>query len=148
MKCNFTYKNYNYKYVLTAFSFIEFIPFLFLMPEVKDNKLAFFSNNLCQDPLENYFGCQRQHGGCHDNPTVNDLQNNTQSLRVANSLCYGPVKGNCRGSKSTSTLCSTDYYHFLEGRRFKKQFIMYSYVKSLWSLYYYYCINYSLILLL
>ena len=109
MKCNFTYKNYhNYNYVPTAFSFIEFIPFLFSMPEVKDNKLAFFSNNLCQDPLENYFGCQRQRGGCHDNPTVNDFQNNTQSLRVANSLCYGPVKGNCRGSKSSSTLCSTD----------------------------------------
>ena len=42
----------------------------------------FLSNNLCQDPLENFFGCQRQRGGNSDNPTVQDFFNNTQALRV------------------------------------------------------------------
>ena len=28
------------------------------------------SERLCQDPLELFFGCQRQCGGTHENPTV------------------------------------------------------------------------------
>ena len=58
----------------------------------------FLSNNLCQDPLENFFGCQRQRGGTSDNPTVQDFFNNTQALRVVNSMCRGPVGSNCRGA--------------------------------------------------
>ena len=84
-------------------AFIEFTRYLLTMKEVKGKKLAFLSNSLCQDPLENYFGCQRQRGGTNDNPTVNEFQNNTQALRVINSLCRGPVRGNCRGSSSSSS---------------------------------------------
>ena len=81
-------------------SFIELIKYLFSLPEVIDNKLAFLSNNICQDPLENFFGCQRQRGGTSDNPTVQEFYNNTQALRVINSFCRGPVRGNCRGNNT------------------------------------------------
>ena len=60
---------------------------------------CFLSRKICQDPLEKFFGCQRQMGGTHNNPTVKEFQNNTQALRVVNSLCREVVKGNCRGNK-------------------------------------------------
>jgi hypothetical protein len=80
----------------TVKAFIEFIKYLFSLPEVTDNRLAFLSNNICQDPLENYFGCQRQRGGTNDNTTVHQFVNNTQALRVVNSFCRAPVRSNCR----------------------------------------------------
>ena len=82
-------------------AFIDFIEEIFTMKDVNDNKLAFLSNKLCQDPLENFFGCQRQRGGTSDNPTLHEFYNNTQALRVVDSFCRGPIKGNCRGVKST-----------------------------------------------
>lgn len=85
----------------SVMSFIEFIKYLFSLPEVKDDKLAFLSNNICQETLENFFGCQRQRGGTSDNPTLKEYYNNTQVLRVVNSFCLGPVKGNCRAGKRT-----------------------------------------------
>ncbi len=91
-------------------SFVEFIKFVLVLPEVKDKKLSFLSQNLCQDPLENFFGCQRQRGGTSDNPSVVDFYNNTQSLRVVDSFCRGPVRGNCRvtGDKSHETSSKDD----------------------------------------
>ena len=59
----------------------------------------FLSRNICQDPLEKYFGCQRQMGGTHTNPSSKEFQKNTQALRVVNSFCREVVKGNCRGNK-------------------------------------------------
>lgn len=79
-------------------SFIEFVKFIFSMKEATDHKLSFLSFNLSQDPLECFFGCQRQRGGTCDNPTVKDFYNNTQALRVVDSFCHGPVQGNCRGN--------------------------------------------------
>ena len=73
---------------------------LFSLPEVKDQNLAFFSMNISQDPLENFFGCQRQQGGTSDNPNVLEYYQNTQALRVVDSFCRAPVRGNCRGSTS------------------------------------------------
>ena len=58
------------------------------LPEVKGNNLAFLRNNLCQDPVENFFGCQRQRGGT--------------ALRVVDSFFRAPVKGNCCGSSSAA----------------------------------------------
>ena len=71
------------------------------MEEVKGHKLAFLSNNICQDPLEGFFGCQRQRGGTSDNPSALEFYNNTQALRVVDSFCRGPVRGNCRGSAAS-----------------------------------------------
>ena len=60
---------------------------------------SFLSNNICQDPLEKFFGQQRQRGGAHENPNVAEFIKNTQALRVINSTCAG-IKGNCRGSNN------------------------------------------------
>ena len=68
--------------------------YIFTIPDVK----VFLSQWICQDPLEIFFGCQRQRGGTHDNPSVNEFQKNMQALRVINSFARGPAaKGNCRG---------------------------------------------------
>ena len=70
------------------------------MPDV-----SFLSQRICQGPLENFFGQQRQRGGIHDNPYVKEFVHNTQALRVAQKVrikrgCRGRIKrGNCRGSE-------------------------------------------------
>ena len=70
------------------------VKYLFTLPDVS----VFLSQRISQDPLENFFGCQCQRGGTHDNPNVQEFQNNMQALRVINSFIKTPVKGNCRGS--------------------------------------------------
>ena len=72
---------------------------IFSLPEVKGEGLAFLSMNLCQDPLENFFGCQRQRGVTSEN-NVAEFTQNTQALRVVNSLCRDPIRGNCRGASA------------------------------------------------
>ncbi len=57
---------------------------------------------LCQDhPLEQFFGCQRQIGRTHENPTVKEFWQNTQALRVVNSFCRTSVLSNYRGRDDT-----------------------------------------------
>ena len=80
---------------------MEFVRFIFSLEEVKSKKLAFLSNNICQDPLECFFGRQRQRGGTNDNPTAADFLNNSQALRVVDSFCRPVVRGNCRGAVGT-----------------------------------------------
>lgn len=77
-------------------SFVGLVKYLFTIPGVD----FFLSNRLCQDPLENFFGQQRQRGRVHDNPNVPEFFKNTQALRVVNGFCRDVVKGNCRGDKS------------------------------------------------
>lgn len=93
------------------------VRYIFSLEEVKANKLAFLSNNLCQDPLENFFGCQRQRGGTSDNPNVKEFFQNTQALRVVNSFCRGPVKGNCRGESSSRQIDMEDAVPLLKRKR-------------------------------
>ena len=76
-------------------SFLELIEYIFKIPGVK----FFLSERMSQDPLENFFGCQRQRGRTSENPTVQEFCKNTQALRVINSVCGSVSKGNCRGRK-------------------------------------------------
>ena len=55
---------------------MELLPYLFSIEGVK----VFFSKCLCQDPLEKFFGCQRQCGHTNENPTVQEFYKNTQAL--------------------------------------------------------------------
>ena len=87
-----------------AKSFVGMLKTMFSLPEVQGKKLAFLSVNISQDPLENYFGCQRQRGGTSDNPNAKQFMENTQALRVVNSFCRAPVRGNCRGSTSSEPI--------------------------------------------
>ena len=78
-----------------ANSFIELVKYVFTLPDL--SMKVFLSQRVCQDPLENFFGCQRQRGGTHDNPNMQEFQKNMEALRVINSFARGPAKGNCRG---------------------------------------------------
>ena len=48
------------QFIIVAKSFVGLLLSLFCLPEVQGEKLAFLSGVLSQDPLENFFGCQRQ----------------------------------------------------------------------------------------
>ena len=93
-------------------SFIELVEYLFSQPVVTGNKLAFLSQNICQDPLENicqdplenYFGFQRQRGGTSDNPSIHEYCQNTEALRVIDSFCCNPIRGNCRGMNKATPI--------------------------------------------
>ena len=69
------------------------VQYLFSIP----NLHSFLSQRICQDALERFFGCQRQRGGMHDNPNVQEFIKNTQALRVINCIAKPPNNGNCRG---------------------------------------------------
>lgn len=81
-------------------SFLELVRFLFNVPGVK----FFLSRRLCQDPIEKFFGCQRQRGRTHDNPNAQEFLQNTQALKVVNGFCRDVAKGNCRGNKVDTQL--------------------------------------------
>ena len=81
---------------------MNLVRYLFSLPEVCDQNLAFLSNNICQDPLEKFFGAQRQRGSTSDNPSVSEFLKNTGALRVVNSFCQAPRNGNCRRNSAES----------------------------------------------
>ena len=60
---------------------------------------SFLSNRLCQDPLEKFFGMQRQRGRANENPDGSTFIKNSQALRVVHGVS-GTIKGNCRGTSS------------------------------------------------
>ena len=102
--CTIRMINNNYVHIIwfscvTVKSFVELVRQLFSLPDVK----VFLSEKLCQDPLENFFGCQRQRGGVNDNPTVQQFYTNTQALRTINEICHD-VRGNCRGLKRSQPI--------------------------------------------
>ena len=54
---------------------------------------CFLSGKLSQDPLEKFFGCQRQKGRANENPTASEFLKNSQSLRVIDSICIQHITG-------------------------------------------------------
>ena len=89
-----------YAVVYQLTSFVELVQYLFTMPGVS----LFLSNRICQDPLENFFGQQRQRGRTHENPSSAKFIKSTQALRVISNTC-GTIRGNCRGG----AVISEDY---------------------------------------
>lgn len=71
------------------------VEYIFTIPGVT----VFLSNRICQDPLENFFGRQRQRGRVNENPNAMEFLKNTQALRAINSTSV-TVRGNCRGASS------------------------------------------------
>ena len=57
-------------------SLVELVRFVFAIPGVT----AFLSNRLCQDPLENFFGQQRQRGRVNENLNVSQFIKNTPAF--------------------------------------------------------------------
>ena len=64
----------------------------------------FLSERLSQDPLERFFGTQRQTGRAHENPNVQEFHKKTQALQVIDLFCTDPVKGNCCKRKISSQI--------------------------------------------
>lgn len=83
-------------YLSSVHSFIELVQYLFSLEGVN----VFLSQRICQDPLEKFFGCQRQRRGTNDNPNVSEFFQNTQTIRVVRGICRQSVNGNCRGQRS------------------------------------------------
>ena len=54
-----------------------------------------------QDPIEDFFGKQRGHGGRCDNPTVQQFVKNSVSIRTQKSASLAPIRGNCRRKRRT-----------------------------------------------
>ena len=111
-----------YVSLFTDNSFVELVRCLFKVPGVK----IFLSRTLCQDSLGNFFGCQRQRGGTHDNPTVKEFQQNTQALRIVNSFCRPVVKGNCRGNMTMKEIDKENINFTLPRRSTKGKKLKYS----------------------
>lgn len=96
-------------------SLIELQAHLFSLPGVK----FFLTSRVNQDPLEKFFGLQRQRGGVNENPNVKEFLDNTQALRVINSVC-GDVRGNVRGGEKRR-LCDADLEPLKKRRRRNSQ---------------------------
>ena len=57
---------------LIVWSFVELVPFIFKIPGIT----LFLSERISQDPLEKYFGCQRQKGDTNANPNLASFPKN------------------------------------------------------------------------
>ena len=66
-------------YAVTAF--VELVETVFQFHGVK----FFLSETISQDPLEKFFGVQRQRGRVNENPDVQAFCKNTQAIRVIGS---------------------------------------------------------------
>ena len=89
------------KYVIPCFvvsSLLELVPRIFKI----DGVTSFLTEKLSQDPLEKFFGIQRQRGRTNESPNVAEFLTNTQSLRVVNTIWLKDITGNCRGCKRRS----------------------------------------------
>ena len=75
-------------------SFVEMGQYLLSYPGVK----FLFSERFTQDPLESFFGQQRQRRGGSDNPDVLQFTYTTSSIRAQKSISH-VVRSNVRGSK-------------------------------------------------
>ena len=96
-------------------SFVALVQFVFTIPGVS----SFLSEKLCQDPLEKFFGCQRQRGRVNENPTVHEFCQNTQALRVVNSMCQNVSRGNCRRKRKLTDV-ETENMPLIKRRRSHK----------------------------
>ena len=85
-------------------SFVELVQYLFTVSGVS----SFLSGKINQDPLEKFFGRQRQRGRVNENPSVSEFVKNTQSLRVVGNVCGDSIKGNCRGQNKKSGVIMVD----------------------------------------
>ena len=77
----------------TVKSFVELAQSVLSLPGAP----PLLSRRITQDPLEKFFGLQRQRGRVNENPNAQEFFKNSQALRVIQA-CSTSVKGNCRGN--------------------------------------------------
>ena len=90
---------------------MELVKYLFTQPEVKS-----LSQHICQVPLENFLAASND-VEFMTTQMFRSLQK-TQALRVINSFCQRPARGNCRGGwgESTSYTCKENIHEPLPKR--------------------------------
>ena len=76
-------------------SFCGFVKYIFTIPGVT----CLLSCKINQDPIEKFFGVQRQSGRTNENPTVSEFIKNTENVRVISGIWMDNILGNCRGRK-------------------------------------------------
>lgn len=96
-------------------AFTELAEYLFKMPGVK----SFLSERISQDPIEKYFGRQRQRGGVNESPTIAQVLKNAQALRVINSIDVDTGAGNTRGTNKKRFHVGKENSEPLPKRRYK-----------------------------
>ena len=86
----------------TVLSFIEMAKKLLQVPGVK----FLLSERFTQDPLEEYFGRQRERGRRSDNPTADSFLHNNQTLTTIGTMTQmgSMVKGNVRGRRRQNNI--------------------------------------------
>ena len=82
----------------TVKSFVELAQSVLSLPGAP----PLLSRRITQDPLEKFFGLQRQRGRVNENPNSQEFFKNSQALRVIQA-CSTSVKGNCRGNACRRT---------------------------------------------
>lgn len=72
----------------TVPSFVELVHFLLGLLGVD----VFLSEKVSQDPLEKFFGLQRQRGKSNENSSTVEFLSNTEHLQVINSVCQPSIR--------------------------------------------------------
>lgn len=103
---------YTVLYLFLVYSFVEMRKYLL----AQKKGLFILSERLNQDPLESFFGQQRQRGGRSDNPNARTFLYNTQAIRVQRSMAIG-CGGNVRKRKLQWTTDLEDLSRPLKKRR-------------------------------
>ena len=104
-------------FIYAVHSFIELVTDLFSVSGIT----SFLSERIQQDPLEKYFGKQRQRGRVHENPTVSEFLKNEQALRIISSIDLDIIRGNTRGSNKRKLEIQPEDYSPLNRRSVKRQ---------------------------
>jgi len=74
-------------------SFLELVSIIYFPCQMLLHLLV--CKRISQDPLEKFFGLQRQRGKVNEHPSVQEFIKNTQALRVMK-IAKISIKGNCR----------------------------------------------------
>ena len=77
-------------------SFCDFIQYIFTIPGVT----CFLSCKINQDPIEKFFGIQRQFGRTNESPTASEFIKNSENIRVISGIWIENILGNCRGQRA------------------------------------------------
>ena len=79
--------------IIIVRSFVELVKFLLQQPAIHKNRFYILSACFNQDPLESYFGNVRA-AGQSDNPSVREMLDTADTLRLQGSMALDPVWGN------------------------------------------------------
>jgi len=76
-------------------SFCDFVKYIFKIPGVT----CLLSCKINKDPIEKFFGVQRQSRRSNENPTVLEFIKNTENIRVISGIWIDNILGNFHGHK-------------------------------------------------